>query len=69
MVPPDGPFIGEPLGHTRARSRTGASVVAIVRGENVNSPVPEEAIRAGDVLVVVGSEQAIGEVDRIVTRG
>lgn len=70
VVPPDGPFTGEPLGHTRARSRTGASVVAIVRGQKIiNSPVPEEVIRSGDVLVVIGSEQAIGEVDRIVTRG
>ncbi|ORT57036.1 cation:proton antiporter regulatory subunit [Streptomyces sp. CB03238] len=61
------PYAGRPLGRTRARTRTGASVVAIVRGEDViASPTPDERLRAGDVLVVIGTRDGIAGVDRIV---
>ena len=65
---PDGSrFDGAPLGDTRARTLTGASVVAIVRGENViASPVPAEVLRGGDALVVVGTEVGIDGVRTIV---
>ncbi|MFC6819412.1 cation:proton antiporter regulatory subunit [Nonomuraea dietziae] len=56
-----------PLGHTRARSRTGASIVAIVRGEDViASPTPDEVLRAGDVLVVIGTRSGIAGVEKII---
>ncbi|MGW0819202.1 cation:proton antiporter regulatory subunit [Streptomyces viridiviolaceus] len=61
------PHAGQPLGSTRARSRTGASIVAIVRGEGViASPKPEEVLRAGDVLIVIGTREGIAGVDRII---
>ncbi|MEV3987368.1 cation:proton antiporter regulatory subunit [Streptomyces sp. NPDC049837] len=61
------PFAGQPLGRTRARTRTGASIVAIVRGEDViASPTPGETLQAGDVLVVIGTREGIAGVDRIV---
>lgn len=61
------PYADRPLGSTQARSRTGASIVAIVRGEHViASPGPEEVLRAGDVLVVIGTREGIAGVDRIV---
>lgn len=61
------PHAGQPLGHTRARSRTGASIVAIVRGEDViASPSPEETIMAGDVLVVIGTRDSIARVEQII---
>jgi len=65
---PDGSrFDGAPLGDTRARTLTGASVVAIVRGENViASPVPAEVLRGGDALVVVGTDAGIDGVRTIV---
>ena len=60
-------FDGAPLGDTRARTLTGASVVAIVRGENViASPVPAEVLRGGDALVVVGTDAGIDGVRTIV---
>ena len=50
-------FVDRPLGETRARTRTGASIVAIVRDEQVlASPGPSEVLHAGDVLVVIGTE-------------
>jgi TrkA domain protein len=61
------PFANQPLGQTRARTRTGASIVAIVRGEDViASPTPNEVLRAGDVLVVIGTHDGIAGVQHIV---
>ena len=60
-------FVDRPLGETRARTRTGASIVAIVRDEQVMaSPGPSEVLHAGDVLVVIGTEDGIAGVQRIV---
>lgn len=66
-VDPSSRFVGRPLGDTRARSRTGASIVAIVRGDEViASPTPAEALQSGDVLIVIGTPEGIAGVDRIV---
>jgi TrkA domain protein len=64
------PFVDHPLGDTHARTRTGASIVAIVRDEEVlASPGPDEMLHAGDVLVVIGTEDGIGGVENIVSKG
>lgn len=64
---PEGPYGGRPLGQTRARTLTGASIVAIVRGEEViPSPGPETVLAAGDVLVVIGTADGIAAVERLV---
>lgn len=61
------PFAGEPLGATRARTRTGASIVAIVRGDEVlASPAPDQVLATGDVLVVIGTHDGIAGVEQIV---
>lgn len=66
-VPARSEHADQPLGHTRARTRTGASIVAIVRGDQViASPAPGEVIKAGDVLVVIGTRQGIDGVRRII---
>ena len=66
----DSPFADRPLGSTRARTRTGASVVAVVRDDDViASPGPDEVLRAGDVLVVIGTSEGIAGVTDIVQRG
>lgn len=64
------PFADRPLGDTRARTRTGASIVAIVRNDVVlASPGPAETLRADDVLVVVGTEDGIAQVVQLVDNG
>ena len=64
------PFAGRPLGDTRARTRTGASIVAIVRGEEVlASPGPDEVLHANDVLVVIGTADGIAAVRQLVEQG
>ena len=60
------PHAGQALGHTRARTRTGASIVAIVRGEQViASPTPAEVLHADDILVVIGTDAGIAGVRQI----
>jgi TrkA domain protein len=61
-IEPGSPFAGHPLGSTRARTLTGCSIVAIVRGDDVvAAPGPEERLEAGDLLVVVGSATGIDQ--------
>ncbi|MUL44265.1 cation:proton antiporter regulatory subunit [Streptomonospora sp. PA3] len=63
----DSPYRDRTLGDTRARTRTGASIVAIVRGDTViASPTPAQRLQAGDVLVVVGTDEGIAGVENIV---
>ena len=63
-------FVDRPLGETRARTRTGASIVAIVRDEQVlASPGPSDVLHAGDVLVVIGTQDGIAGVRHIVDQG
>ena len=69
-IVPTSPFVDRPLGDTKARTRTGASIVAIVRDEEVlASPGPAEVLHANDVLVVIGTENGISGVRRIVDQG
>lgn len=59
------PFDGRTLGETRARTLTGCSIVAIVRDADVvPSPAPEDELRAGDVLVAIGSGTGLEQLDR-----
>ena len=69
-VAPGSRFVDHPLGDTHARTRTGASIVAIVRNEEVlASPGPAETLRAKDVLIVIGTEDGIAGVERIIDKG
>ncbi|UJH69799.1 cation:proton antiporter regulatory subunit [Ornithinimicrobium sp. INDO-MA30-4] len=69
-IDPHAPFDGLTLADTRARTETGASIVAIVRGvEVITSPEPSQGIRGGDVLVVVGTERGIDKLREILWHG
>jgi TrkA domain protein len=66
----ESPYAGRELGQTRARTRTGASIVAIVRDEQVlASPGPDEVLHAHDVLVVIGTADGIAAVRHLVDQG
>jgi TrkA domain protein len=55
-------YVDRPLGDTRARTRTGASIVAVLRGEGITaSPGPDFVFRADDVVVAVGHEDGLAE--------
>jgi TrkA domain protein len=65
-IQPSSPYVGRRLGDTRIRTRTSASVVAVLRDrEVIPSPGPEFVFAAGDVVVVVGTRDALDAVMRI----
>ncbi|MES9538605.1 cation:proton antiporter regulatory subunit [Spirillospora sp. NPDC049024] len=64
------PYVGRRMGDTRARTRTGASIVAVVReGEVIASPRPDFEFRAEDVVVVVGTDEGTAAVAAILHGG
>ena len=51
---------GRTIGATQARSRTGASVVALLGAKGVRpGPGPEEPVERGDTVVAVGTPEAL----------
>jgi TrkA domain protein len=69
-VPADSPFAGRPIGDTQARSRTGTSIVAVIRGEGaVPAPGPDFGLEADDTLLVVGTPRGIEELSVILRSG
>ena len=62
--------LADVLGATKARTRTHASIVAIVRdGAIIASPTPAEPLRAGDVIVAVGTREGLDGVARLLANG
>lgn len=69
-IPAASPYVGRKLGDTKARTRTGASIVAVLRhGEVIVSPEPSFRFVAGDVVVVVGTRQGLDGVTAILADG
>lgn len=67
---PGSPFDGATLGDTQARTRTGVSVVAVVRaGTPIPSPTPAVGLLGGDVLVVVGTPTGVQALRAILRDG
>jgi TrkA domain protein len=65
-IPATSPYVGRTLGDTQTRTRTGASVVAVIRqGAATPSPTPDFGLEAGDLVVVVGTKEAIEHVAAI----
>jgi len=69
-LPASSPFVGRTLGHTQARTRTSASVVAVLRGaEVIPSPRPDFRFHSGDVVVAVGTRKGLDALTRILANG
>jgi TrkA domain protein len=60
QITPGSPYAGRPLAHTRARTRTGASIVAVLReGKVIPSPTPDFVFESGDAVVAVGTRSGL----------
>jgi K+:H+ antiporter len=60
FVEPDSPVVGKTIGDLKLRSRTGATVIAVVHeGRTEINPGPERKLEAEDVLVLLGSPEQI----------
>ena len=65
-IPAGSPYVGRKLGDTKARTRTSASIVAVLRErEVIASPDPSFRFEAGDVVVVVGTRKGLDGVSAI----
>jgi TrkA domain protein len=66
----DSPYAGRTMGEARIRTRTGVSVVAVLRGDDaVPAPEPDLRVESGDFLVVVGTTRGIEDVVALLHRG
>ena len=64
------PVDGRPLGDTAMRTRTGVSLVAVMRAGQVHpSPGPEFMLAAGDLVVAVGTGEGLGNAAKILKHG
>ncbi|MER7448668.1 cation:proton antiporter regulatory subunit [Nocardia beijingensis] len=69
-IPDRSRFDGRRLGETQMRTRTKASIVAVVRsGQPIPSPGPDFTFTAGDVLVVVGTVEGLEAAAKILSDG
>ncbi|SDM75826.1 cation:proton antiporter regulatory subunit [Allokutzneria albata] len=69
-IAPGSPFDGRTLGDTELRTRTGVSVVAVMRAATAHpSPTPDFRFAGGDLLVVVGTPDGIGKAAERLDRG
>lgn len=60
---------GRLLGETRLRTRTGASIVAVLRGANaIPSPAPGFRLAGGDTLVIIGTREGAGSAAAILAQ-
>ncbi|WBB78205.1 potassium transporter TrkA [Micromonospora sp. WMMD882] len=65
-IPAGSRYVNRRLGDTKARTRTSASIVAVLRDrEVIASPDPAFRFAAGDVVVVVGTRQGLDGVTAI----
>jgi TrkA domain protein len=70
QIPVGAPFDGRTLGDTALRTRTGVSVVAVMRAGQVHaSPTPDFTLTAGDLAVAVGTSEGLDSAVKILKRG
>jgi len=66
-LPEESPLAGETLREVDLRRRTGASVLAVQRGEEtVANPDPTFELRADDILVTLGTREEHADLDDLV---
>lgn len=59
-LPPESPLAGMTVADTRLRERTGASIIAVIRGGEARpNPQPDERLLGGDTLMVIGSREQV----------
>ncbi len=69
-VDPGSPYVGQSLGEARIRTRTGSSVVAVIRGREAHpAPGPEFVLEASDTILVVGTPHGLEAVEEILAKG
>ena len=59
--------LGDTIGANAYRTRTGASVVAVIRdGRSIPAPGPDFRFETGDTMVAVGTPDGVAELRRLI---
>ena len=67
-IPPSQSMAGRTIADGEIRTRTGASVVAVIRGDqSIPGPGPDFRLEPGDVVLLMGSEPAVEAAERLLT--
>ena len=70
QVPPGSPLAGKTLRDLSLRSLTAATVVGLDRGGSLTtSPAADTPLAAGDILLVLGSPEALKKADKLIQSG
>jgi TrkA domain protein len=65
-IRPGSPYAAKAIADTQARTRTGVSIVAIVRGDGaIPAPTPDVRLEPGDTLVVVGTGKGVKDLSNL----
>jgi TrkA domain protein len=66
---PASPAAGATIGDGMYRTRTGSSIVAVIRdGQSIPAPGPEFGLAAGDVIVAVGTTEGLAAMRALIRR-
>jgi TrkA domain protein len=66
-VGPGSPYADRTIADTQARSRTGVSIVAVLRGGGaIPAPAPDFRLAPGDTLVVVGTPAGVRALNQLI---
>jgi TrkA domain protein len=69
-IPPDSGYHGRTIGDSQLWSRTGVSIVAIIRGEEtIPAPAPDVELRAEDTVVAVGTPEGMTQAFQLLSGG
>lgn len=69
-VRPPSSLVGRTLEEASIRQRTGASVIAIQRGdETIPNPDPDDTIQSGDILISIGTRNELAALSDLVAGG
>lgn len=69
-IAPRSPYAGRTMGEAGIRSRTGASIVAVFRDDEVvPSPEPSFVFEPEDRVVIVGTEEGVNAASHILATG
>lgn len=69
-VDEDSSMVGRTLGASRLRQRSGASVVAVLRGdEAIPNPPIDTVFAAGDTLLLIGDDEQTDAARRLIEEG
>jgi TrkA domain protein len=65
-IPERSPYVGGTIADTRARSRTGVSIVAVLRAQTAfPAPTPSFGFQASDTVLVVGTPAGVRALARV----